>query len=279
MALYVGIVRKPPTTMMDLEMATAPSKSVVTALRPSTATPTSQHQLQTKSEPNLGWQPIQQSHQKPGTQLYAAPYDDDPMPAYNHHHEPPSQTTPVKRPTSQPQNRRLDNSNNRSTINDKGGTTSLHPPWQPILRPTNDRCSGTSPTLPTDWITVPSPTTPPLAGIYRPPTPPPLCESSDQPTEPDTIVATIFDQLNQLKALFCVHFRPSNTNPTPESTTHQNINFSTHHVAQPAIREIEPASLLPTSWKAVSPPPPSCNHTQFMTGQTRITTSFPATLH
>jgi len=64
---------------------------------------------------------------------------------------------------------------------------------------------------------------------------------------------TIFDQLNQLEALFRARFRPSNTNPTPKSTTRQNINFSTHHVAQPVIREIEPALPLHIMESGVTP--------------------------
>jgi len=55
MAPYVGIVKKPPTTMTDLKMATAPFKSVVTVLSCSTVPLSFRQQYHPKNPSQTNW--------------------------------------------------------------------------------------------------------------------------------------------------------------------------------------------------------------------------------
>jgi len=86
MTLYIGIDPKPPTTMMDLEMAAMPSKSIVTVIQPLTAhsklrqPSLAKIELQTKpSSVHWNW------HHCSSTQSYVHMHN-DPLPAATMHH-------------------------------------------------------------------------------------------------------------------------------------------------------------------------------------------------
>ncbi len=85
MAPYIGIIQKPPTTMTDLETATAPSKSIVTALSCSTVTLSSGQQSHAKIQHQMSWNPTNQPYLHPSTQLYMSLLD-DPLPATTMNH-------------------------------------------------------------------------------------------------------------------------------------------------------------------------------------------------
>ena len=86
-ALYVGIVRKPPTTMTDLEMAAVPSKFVDIAIKHPTVTLSVRQSQRAKIAHETSWNLSNRSHGNYGTQFYTM-IDDDPRPAPTTcHHE------------------------------------------------------------------------------------------------------------------------------------------------------------------------------------------------
>jgi len=85
MAPYVGIVQKSPTTIMDLEMAAVPSKSVATTLSCSTATLSSGQQSHAKIQHQMSWNPTNQPYLHSSTQFYVQLLD-GPLPATTMNH-------------------------------------------------------------------------------------------------------------------------------------------------------------------------------------------------
>jgi len=82
----VGIAAPPPKTMADLELATAPSKSIITTLWLPTATSNPMQPKHQQTRAKNGWKLQKWGHCHPSTQSYARMHD-DPHPALTKHQD------------------------------------------------------------------------------------------------------------------------------------------------------------------------------------------------